>query len=253
MLDFDRSFGNFWNETSDFDSTDVILILDCYYSGTVARALSQDDRSVEIIAAVEIDQTALGDPSNQARLQRRTFTSRIADEIARIVGSTEQSSISFAEIISALRKNSNVDRMPEYFLRRGSMAIRVATPKMSRDRHSRHSESSSTDPISPGQNLMAVFKVHLTQVNCGSEEIALLMKWIHTLNPIIGLKVNGVFEGYSTQIILQAPWSVWAILNGMSGFELVCETFGGNQLQRILAQSRPPRPSALSENISPHL
>lgn len=245
-LDFDGVFGALWSPTGDFNNADVILILDCCYSGTVTRGIKQDDKSVEIIAAAGMDQEAHGNASNLLRLQKRTFTSRLADGVAQVVGDKDKSSIAFAEIIATMRKASNLERLPEYFLRQGKIGIRLAIPNTSRikaqgpmslqEKQSRHTKSFSSDMAPSGPSLMAVFKIHLKQVDSTSPEVAKLVEWIHSLNPNIGFELNGVFQGHSTHILLHAPWHTWAVLNGLPGFDLICETFGGNQMQRILSK-----------------
>lgn len=66
-----------------------------------------------------MDQKAHENASNQIRFQKRTFTSRLTNEITRIVNNKNKSSIAFAEIIAAMRKPNNLERLSEYSLRRG--------------------------------------------------------------------------------------------------------------------------------------
>lgn len=77
---------------------------------------------------------------------------------------------------------------------------------------------------------MAVFKVHLDAVDASSVEVSKLMEWIYSLNPNIGLELCGVFQTHSTDLIVHAPWEIWAALNGLSGFHFIYETFGHNRL-----------------------
>lgn len=60
-----------------FHNVDVIVILDCCYSGSVTQAIKQDYRSVEIIAAVGSAQEAHGNAFQLLRWQKHTFTSKL--------------------------------------------------------------------------------------------------------------------------------------------------------------------------------
>ena len=131
-LDFEMSFGPLYRNSAEFTNADVIIILDCCFRGAATRAIGQDERSVEIIAAVGSSQEAFRNASNQIRLQQKTFTSSLADEVARVVGNPAKSSVAFAEIISFMRAVSNPDRLPEYRLRRGTIGIRLGIPEKSR-------------------------------------------------------------------------------------------------------------------------
>lgn len=210
--------------------------------------MKQADRSVEIVAAVGSTQEALGNESHLVRIQKHTLTSRLADEVARAVGDPARTSIAFTEIIASLRKVSSPERLPEYFLRRGTVGIRLAIPDKSRTSVPRpmlssgsgsgHMWSSSSSGTAPSaSSLVAIFKIHVENANSMSPEIGKLVERIHTLHPSIGLELNGVFQGHSTEIFLLAPWSTWAILNGLSGFQLLCETRGRNRLEAILSQA----------------
>ena len=94
----------------------MIIVLDCCFSGAATRAIGQGERSVEIIAAVGSSEEAFGNASNQVRLQQKTFTSRLEEEVFHVVGNSAKSSVAFAEIINFMRAVSNPDRLPEYRL-----------------------------------------------------------------------------------------------------------------------------------------
>ena len=90
LFGFEITLGTLF-ENSDssipvFETTDVILIIDSCYSGNCTRGLGATGRSVEIIASVGAKQQAFGNASDRARVQNRTFTSRLADSIALRVG-----------------------------------------------------------------------------------------------------------------------------------------------------------------------
>ncbi|KAI9782686.1 MAG: hypothetical protein M1839_004673 [Geoglossum umbratile] len=154
-----------------FEKTDVVLILDSCYSGQAVRGLGPATRSVEIIASVAADQQALENAPNLSRVQHRTFTSRLADSVARKIGRGDSSSVSFAEIVGELRSQSHSQRLPEYHLQVGRVGIRVPIlGKTSLPPHlrallgHRHTPSSSSAsdqsagiPATPTPQLNAVF------------------------------------------------------------------------------------------------
>lgn len=49
-----------------------------------------------------LEQSTLGNSSDLARIQNCTFTSRLADEVARSIGREDFTSISFAEAVDEL-------------------------------------------------------------------------------------------------------------------------------------------------------
>jgi hypothetical protein len=232
-----------------FERTDVVFIIDSCYSGQATRGLGAIGRSVEIIASVGADQKALGNVSNSSRVQNRTFTSRLADRIAVRVGRNDSSSISFAEIIGELRRESRPERLPEYELHVGRVGIRVPILGQSglpphlraitgglghRQSASGSSASEATAPETP--QLTAMFSVHIDGVDASSGEIQKLVEWIHSLHPMAGLEVTAVFQTRSTVIIFHTPWHVWAQMSWLRGAALICEPFGRNRLPGL---SRP--------------
>ena len=172
-LDFELSFGKLYRKSAGFINADVIIVLDCCYSGLMTRALSQEDRSVEIVATVGSTQEANGNASNPLRLEVGTFTSRLADESARVVGNPEKSSVAFSEIVTSMHTVSSPDRLPEYFQRRGTIGISLGIPDKSRiaiqksmpakGKESRHTKSSSIGSAPSSSGLMAVFKIARAQ------------------------------------------------------------------------------------------
>lgn len=64
------------------ERTDVVIILDSCFSCNVIRATPSAERTVEVLAAVNADQRAFGNPSDSARIRNRTFTARLAEEVA---------------------------------------------------------------------------------------------------------------------------------------------------------------------------
>ena len=80
-------------------NTHADLILDCCVSGMPSRGTEWRNRSVEIIASTGLEQSALGNSSDLARIQNCTFTSRLADGVARSIGREDVTSIFFAEVV----------------------------------------------------------------------------------------------------------------------------------------------------------
>lgn len=186
-----------------------------------------------------------------ARIQKTTFTSRLADEIAREVG-RGVSSVSFADLITTLRQTSNPDRMPLYQLKAGVSGIRIpnlnrnspASPHVRPTNQQRLQASlssptpPSSTPSSPGmlrpspstRGLSAIFQVHLNSVDPAGLEAEQLVEWVHSLGKDLSVELMGVYKSRSTVLLFRVPWSLWSRLNGLSGFALVSKTSSGNLL-----------------------
>lgn len=189
----------------NFENTDVVIILDSCYSAQAARSSKGLGRSVEIVASVGVDQQALGNASRLARIQNKTFTSRLADEVARRVGRQDTTSISFSEIVEELGRVSLPQRVPEYNLKVGGVGIRLPIPisaklpphlRILSQRHQRSSSENSIDVLdtkAPSTKFFACFKVHLSSTDPDSSEMMKLVQWVYSLNPNIGLELTGVF------------------------------------------------------------
>lgn len=255
FLDFAREFGILWSAEVVLDLADVIIILDCCYSAASARGPVQADRTVEIVSAVGMSQLALGNPSTVNRMQNRTFTSRLADEVARTVGNPDKTSVSFSEIVAKMRGTSRPERVPEYAVKLGGPSIRLPISRTrpqagtsSSGRSHGHSRSSSSISATPDSDVAAVFRVRLGDADSSGDEVFRLVEWIHSLHPSIGLELTGVYRGRSTNLIFHAPWALWTVLSGLDGWELVCETFGRNRLGQLAREKKP-----LAENIPPQI
>lgn len=270
-LKFIREFGMLWDSAEVvFDRVDIIIILDCCYSAASARGSIHADRTVEIVSAMRTSSKAFddnnNDPSTVARTQNRTFTSKLTDEIARMMNNNPDkiSSFSFAEIVAKMRGTTSrpEECVPELALKLGGPSIRLSIPrtqlsqpgtssssnKKSHD-HSTSPLSSSSSSISaptPNSEAMAIFRVHLVDADSAGDEVSRLVEWIHLMymyHPSMGLELTGVYRGRSsktattttsitttTQMIFHAPWALWTMMDGLDGWELVCETFGRNNL-----------------------
>lgn len=194
----------------NFENTDVVIILDSCYSAQATRSSKGLGRGVEIVASVGVDQQALGNASRFARIQNKTFTSRLADEVARRVGRQDTTSISFSEIVEELGRVSLPQRVPEYNLKVGGVGIRLPIPisaklpphlRILSQRHQRTSSENSIDVLdtkAPSSKFFACFKVHLSSTDPDSPEMMKLVQWVYSLNPNIGLELTGVFLSNST-------------------------------------------------------
>lgn len=245
FLDFSREFGIFWTDEVVLDRVDVIIILDCCYSVTSARGSPKADRTVEIVSAMGMSQKALGNPSTVARIQNRTFTSRLADEIAKTIGNPEKSSFCFAEIVAQIRGTSRLECVPEYALKLGGPSIRLSIPRprpqagTSSGKSHDHSRSSSSISATPDNDVMAIFTVRSNNADISDDEVSRLVEWIHSLHPSIGLELTGIYRGRSTDsIFFHAPWALWTMLDGLDDWQLICEPFGRNRLGQFAREKK---------------
>ena len=259
-LNCQRWLGVLWDKNEKlFDKADVVVILDSCFAGNAVRGMDASKRSVEVLCSVGDAQIAHGNKSNMARVQQRTFTSKLADCIAREVGRADAPSfITFSQIIQQLRATSHPDRMPEFHLKVGRHGVTLPLPPpphmqgLSRqDRQS--SPASLTSPMSTTAistqptTTKAIFTVHLQNDDPKSKDVQELIQWIHLLDPKLGLNLTGVWKTDSSVYMFEAPWHIWAELDGMRGVSLVCEAKGRNMLPELLAQGRP----VLRENQPP--
>lgn len=172
-MNSDRCFEEFWGDDENFYKTDFILILDCCYGGMATLGLKLEDRTVEIVSSVGMNQKAHGNPSDIARIQHNTFTTRLANEVAQAVGNPSEPTISFSELVTIMRQKSHVDRLPEYALKLGNVGVRLTISITSRtrlqetmppsERVSRHFKSSSSRSAASESPPMAVFRSSSTE------------------------------------------------------------------------------------------
>ena len=270
---YEKSFDIFFEESNIPPETDVCIILDACYSGVATRGDGGRTWTAELIAAVGPEQKALENWSYSARVQNQSFTSRLVDEVAREVGKGA-TGIVLADIVSTLRQHSNPDRMPIYQLKAGKFANRIPSLKnvqfpphqRTSSQHQRRqatlsapaSSSVSGSITSPfhgslqpsattSSDLSAVFQVHLQTVDPTGPEAQMLLDWLLSLGAELGIEVMGVYKTTkSTTLLFHGPWTLWARLNGLSGFELVCEATGGNLLRTLMSRIQSPAPMAES-------
>ena len=266
-----RTIDNLFDETYVPPDTDVCIILDTCYSGVATREAAGRNWTAELVASVGPRQKVLENWSHSARTQNKTFTSRVADEVAREVNKGA-AVISLADIVSTLRQQSSSGGMPIYQLKAGTFGIRIPNLKnipfpphqRTLSQHQRRQAalsapassssvlSSITNPsqgslqpsaTTPGPS--AVFQVHLKAVDPTGPEAQNLLDWLFSLGAELGIELMGVYKTKSTTMLFHVPWVLWARLDGLSGFDLVCEPTGRNLLGTLM--SRIESPASMAE------
>lgn len=233
------------------ERVDVVIILDSCFSGNATRATPLTERTVELIAAVSADQLALGNSSDSARTVARTFTARLAGEVA-IRRGREEKSVLLSEVIETLRSHSNAERLPLFQTVAGSKSIRI--PLKPRIRN----EPIPSENDTP--NLRVIFTLHMDRTP-DDIDLQSLVGWVTGLDPSFGLELTAVHLSRSTLLTFSALWRVWANLQGLPSFNFVAEVFGENLLLTLARTpfSQVAVPTAQtglkelkSENINPH-
>lgn len=247
--------------------TDVVIILDSCYSGNAIRATPSAERTVELLAAVSADQRAFGNPSVSVRIRNRTFTARLAGEVAVRRGRNEKFLV-LSDVIASLRSQSNAERLPLFETVAGSKAIRLPLkprtgnePEPSRPPCGALGSSESSGSHKPSnQNLRVIFTVHINTTP-HDNDLQSLVEWVRSLDPFLGLELTGVHLSRSTLLTFSALWHVWGNLKGLPCFSFVGEVFGENLLLTLFRSpfSQVAVPTAQkglkelkSENINPH-
>lgn len=255
--------------TKRLERTDVVIILDGCFSGNVIRAIPQGERTVEILAAVSANQLALGNPSLSGRNLNRTFTARLAGEVA-IKRGREEKSFVLSDIISGLRCHGNAQRLPMFETALGSMAIRIPLKARtgnesipSRPPRGALGSSESSELQDPSRstdatpNLRVIFTLHIDRTP-DDNDLQSLVRWVQALDPFHGLELTSIHLSRPTLLTFSALWRVWASLKGLPCFSFVSEVFGENLLVRS-SFSQVAVPTAQtglkelkSENINPN-
>lgn len=269
---------------------DVVILLDCCYSGSAIRGIENRDRIVEVISAVGPDQRALGnEPSQDQRVAAITFTARVTTEIA-YQHKEGANSICFAEIIQRLKERSSRLRGPQYKLMVGTQAIQVplkatVLPPLghSSRRHPTISSSSSSSvqaitPVPTAQvlnELRAVVQVHINSERRGAG-VESVLAWFEDRGQGFSIELIDIFETNSLLIFFTVPWSIWVQLESSQepSFVLVSEVWGrglcdhhvpsfsssggdhlnprqSNYLTRGIGSSQSRGSALLKENIPP--
>jgi hypothetical protein len=211
---------------------DVVFLFDCYYPDYLAtrEVAGPDCRVVEVLAAMDIKSPgAVGEVS---------FTGKAARKMASLK-KKGQRSVELAELISMLREESR-SKLPFQFLKMGTSSVRL-----------RLGHSTIHDSVPPpiiGSKLRAVLNITLLD-NFSKEELHGFIRWIHSLNPTVGITLEGIYKfkhkislesdscrkspAYS--IILQVPYALYTKLRGIPGIELICETMEDDLLKGLSA------------------
>lgn len=271
--------------------TDVVILLDCCFSGSAIRGSKSSDRIVEVISAVGPTQKALGNrPSQDQRVTSITFTTRVMTEIS-FQHKEGANSICFAEIVQRLMERASKPRGPQYKLMMGTQAIQIplkaaVLPPLghfSRRHPTISSESSSssvqaTNPVPTVQalkELRVIVQVHINNERQGGG-VESVIAWFEDRGQGFSIELIDVFETNSSLILFTVPWSIWVQLETSQepSFVLVGEVWGrghcnhhvpsfsssgGNPLNPLQSNSLPrgnlssrSRGSALHrENIPP--
>jgi hypothetical protein len=217
---------------------DTIFILDSCYSGHVTRSATDVSRVVEVLAAVGVGEEALGNNPLRPKIQNRTFSAKLAGEIAQAKG--KAASVEFSEIMASLRSNSP-SKKPVHSILLGPNSIRLSFSPKQPSLPSRFSQN--LQPFAPYR---AVFALHLTD-DLTEEEIEHVSNWIAALDPSIGLTVESVYRTNSVGFIVEGPYSLFSKLSGLPGVALVFEGTSGNLISKssapILSDSKsmPPK------------
>jgi hypothetical protein len=239
-------------------NVDLIMIYDSCYSGLATRGFESIGRSVEVLFAVDVAQKALGNFTDVARTQNIKFIVRLATEVARRVGRGD-TAISFAQVIGELRNSSQSELMPAYTLESGNVGIRISLrmtkepPRPSSIGHQSGSfESSVATSSSSASRATVIFKVRLKECSPDDDgpEVSKLVEWLHTLHPNLGLELSGINESGSIILLMEGLWPLWVELRGLSGFEIMADTFGDNRLSEILSRQHQNRPRSAPESSS---
>lgn len=184
----------------DNDPIDIFFILDSCFSGLATRKKDVTKRIVEVVAAVNATGTALGNDPNNPRIQARTFTSKIADYLARMKGKNVDS-VDFTSAIAALVKDSP-EKKPTHKILMGRHGIRVNLTS--------RPQASSSRPTVERKEMQALVRVHLAQT-LTTDDAANLKEWIGALDNACPLTLDGVFQADSS--ILLVPMSHSTFLN----------------------------------------
>lgn len=99
----------------------------------------------------------------------------------------------------------------------------------------------SLQPSATPSGFFVVFQVHLQAVDpTGPEAQKLLLDWLLSLGAKLSIELLVVYKTKSTKMLFHVPWTLWARLDGLSGFELLCETTGRNLLSTLMSRIQSP-------------
>lgn len=139
-----------------------------------------------------------------------------------------------------LRSQSNPNRIPQFKMLFGSTAaVRVPLLLPSPTLVYGQSANLSSATLKQGDVVRTVFSVHMPR-DIDIEGVQKLTYWLLRLDRRFGIHVSGVYPGISTFLLIEAPRSTWASLEGLTSFTPVLDISGPNaisQFQAIAGQS----------------
>lgn len=225
------------------EEVDVVFIVDCCYSGTLVRGTGGASRIVEVLAACEASMTALENDSQAARVQNRTFTSKLADYAARRKGTSGL--LAMAEMIEDLRAESP-EVKPTHKIILGPSTVRIDLGQQ-RPSSPPATANPSYPNTKPGHR--AVMSVHISD-NLNDAKLKKLTDWVLSLNKGFGLTIDAVYKINSVGIIMAIPYSVLLQLDGLPGVQLIFEGCKSGNMARDLSREEEGREEERREEES---
>ena len=137
-----------------------------------------------------------------------------------------------------MKNISRSERVPEYAIKLDGPSFRLSilrtrsqatTPSSGRSHG--HSRSSSSLSATADSDAMVIFRVRSSDADSSSEEVSQLVEWINSLPSQHRFRSDwSVPRSINKLNFSTTPWALWTMLDGLDGWELVCETFGRNRL-----------------------
>lgn len=90
----------------------------------------------------------------------------------------------------------------------------------------------SSATLKQGDVVRTVFSVHMPR-DIDSEGVQKLTDWLLKLDRQFGLQVSGVYPENSTFLLIEAPRSTWASLEGLPSFKHVFDILGPNAISHF--------------------
>ncbi|KAL1855091.1 hypothetical protein Plec18170_004507 [Paecilomyces lecythidis] len=191
---------------------DVVIVLDCCYSCLAPKAAQPVSRSVEILAAADANARGAHVPG-----ERVSFSAELAAKVAQLK-ETGRQTIDMAELIAIVRAESP-ERKPTHTMPLGISSACLPFPG---------SVPGAAHPAGP-PTLRAVFGIKVDQ-DFSDQELRDLIGWLHSLNPNVGLTLEGVYKTSSTGFIFQGSYAIYSKLKGLPSVKLIFECSTPNYL-----------------------
>lgn len=239
-FNYDRTINPKLETFSDLDdyaslgeTFDCVTILDSCHSSYATRDGNLQTRRAEVVSSVREDQTTFTKGiDHTGKVTTRSFTARIAGLVSRRRGKGHES-ISFLDVVEELKTKSHPTRMPQFKMLFGSTAA-IRVPLLLPSSAVVHGQSAnlSSATLKQGDVIRTVFSVHMPR-DIDSEGVEKLTDWLLKLDRQFGLHVSGVYPGNSTFLLIEAPISTWASLEGLPSFKHVFEISGPNAISHF--------------------